>query len=99
MSILLCIFQQNGSAPRWSAWRPLVYLGKISYGLYVYHVLAINLSLRLFAEHTKSWAGFASYWLTALLITVALAAISYRCLEAPFLRLKQRFTEVESRPV
>jgi peptidoglycan/LPS O-acetylase OafA/YrhL len=33
------------------------------------------------------------------LITVALAAISYRLLETPFLRLKQRFTEVESRPV
>jgi peptidoglycan/LPS O-acetylase OafA/YrhL len=34
----------------------------------------------------------------ALAITVALAAISYRWLETPFLTLKQRFTHVLSRP-
>jgi peptidoglycan/LPS O-acetylase OafA/YrhL len=61
MTILFCILQQDGRAPLWSAWPPLVYLGKISYGLYVYHLLAIGLALRLLGEHTKSWIGFAGY--------------------------------------
>jgi peptidoglycan/LPS O-acetylase OafA/YrhL len=34
----------------------------------------------------------------ALAITVALAAISYRWLETPFLTLKRRFSRVVSRP-
>jgi peptidoglycan/LPS O-acetylase OafA/YrhL len=34
----------------------------------------------------------------ALVITLAIAASSYQWLEAPFLRLKERFTVVPSRP-
>jgi peptidoglycan/LPS O-acetylase OafA/YrhL len=34
-----------------------------------------------------------------LFITIVLAALSYRWLEAPFLSLKGRFTQVDSRPV
>ncbi len=34
----------------------------------------------------------------AFAVTVALAAISYRWFETPFLTLKQRFTRVLSRP-
>jgi peptidoglycan/LPS O-acetylase OafA/YrhL len=32
-------------------------------------------------------------------ITVAIAAASYRWLETPFLKLKERFAHVQSRPV
>jgi peptidoglycan/LPS O-acetylase OafA/YrhL len=35
----------------------------------------------------------------ALIATILLAAISYRYLESPFLRLKDRFTLVRSRPI
>ena len=36
--------------------------------------------------------------LVAFALTVTMAAISYRWLETPFLKLKQRFTYVLSRP-
>jgi peptidoglycan/LPS O-acetylase OafA/YrhL len=83
-----------GTAPSGGA-RPLsalAYLGKISYGLYVYHFFAI----RLFEQ--KSWFGRSGMMLLAFALTVALAAVSYRWLESPFLRLKKRFTWVPSRP-
>jgi peptidoglycan/LPS O-acetylase OafA/YrhL len=35
----------------------------------------------------------------ALALTIALAAASYRWLESPFLRMKERFARVQSRPV
>jgi peptidoglycan/LPS O-acetylase OafA/YrhL len=55
------------------------YLGKISFGLYVFH--AAILSLIPFVP-------------AALVVTIAIAALSYRFLEAPFLRLKERFARV-----
>jgi peptidoglycan/LPS O-acetylase OafA/YrhL len=55
------------------------YLGKISYGLYVFHAAAIRI---------------APSPIMALPLTIATAALSYRYLEAPFLRLKQRFARL-----
>ncbi len=62
----------------------LGYLGKVSFGLYVFHVAALRIA-------GSALGGFA--------LTVAAAALSYRYLETPFLRWKHRFAVVESRPV
>jgi peptidoglycan/LPS O-acetylase OafA/YrhL len=35
----------------------------------------------------------------ALLATIAIAALSYRYFEAPFLRLKQKLARIQSRPI
>jgi peptidoglycan/LPS O-acetylase OafA/YrhL len=82
-----------------SKWRlfssgPLVYLGKISYGLYVFHQLAIYFSPRLTIPGLPMGRTLAAF-----LATVLLAAASYRFLEIPFLRLKERFAHVRSRSV
>jgi len=76
---------------------PLVYLGRISYGLYVFHVLALMCSDYLMPNFKSSAGRLALHNLVALTLTIALAAASYRWLETPFLKLKQRFTHVLSR--
>jgi peptidoglycan/LPS O-acetylase OafA/YrhL len=81
-------------APRW-----LRYLGKISYGLYVFHMLAIHLSLKLWGGYVHTLRSFVAFWCLSLLVTFAMASASYKYFEAPFLRLKKRFTRIESRPV
>jgi peptidoglycan/LPS O-acetylase OafA/YrhL len=81
-------------APRW-----LRYLGKISYGLYVFHMLAIHLSLKLWGGYVHNFRAFLACWCLSLLMTFAMAAASYKYFESPFLRLKERFTRVKSRPV
>jgi peptidoglycan/LPS O-acetylase OafA/YrhL len=68
--------------------RPLVYLGKLSYGLYVFHFLAL-LALGLY--HPKYM------YVPALVATFACAVVSYYCLEMPFLKLKRRFVYVKNR--
>lgn len=78
--------------------RALLYLGKISYGLYVYHALANLLSNKVVPIH-RGFAELALRPVLALAITIALAAASYAFLEKPFLRLKKRFTHVSSRPI
>jgi peptidoglycan/LPS O-acetylase OafA/YrhL len=79
--------------------RPLVYLGKISYGLYVFHVLALRLVGAAMGGKAGTPARFLVYWCGSLLLTIALASASYRWLEAPFLRVKGRYVAVKSRPV
>lgn len=73
-----------------STWlsRPgIAYLGRISYGLYVFHSTAV-------------WLVGDWWWVyrlpAAFALTVAFAAVSYRFFERPFLRMKARFTYVRS---
>jgi len=76
----------------------LVYLGKISYGIYVYQLAAMQFA-RYLAGPSPGLVGYTLYAIGAASLDVALAAASYRWLESPFLRLKENFTRVRSRPV
>lgn len=72
--------------PRW-----LVYLGKISYGLYVFHEIGMMIGYRVVSR--LPWAGLAGYLnighvAAGFAVTIVLAALSYRYFEMPFLKLK-----------
>ena len=74
----------------------LLYLGKISYGLYAFHILGFQLSDYLFSRN-RPHHGWSLSWLCALAITALFAAASFKWLESPFLRLKRKkFTYVPS---
>jgi peptidoglycan/LPS O-acetylase OafA/YrhL len=77
----------------------LVWLGKISYGLYMYHELALFARER--AANYLRWFPNKEELLTigALALTIALAAASYYGYERRFLELKRGWTRVPSRPV
>ncbi len=77
---------------------PFVYLGSISYGLYVFHVLGLMISDYTVQHQDSSLGRYLFRNTVALTVAIAFAAISYRWLESPFLALKQRFTRVLSRP-
>ena len=73
----------------------LIYLGRISFGLYVFHLLAIQVVIFALSGGYGHIGGVAA----SLLLTIIMAALSYRFLETPFLRLKERFAVVASRPI
>jgi len=76
----------------------IAYLGKISYGLYVYHLLGLSKwNILTFGLHfsPKPLLVFCS----GLIITIVTSIISYELLEKPFLRLKKRFTTIQTRPI
>jgi peptidoglycan/LPS O-acetylase OafA/YrhL len=81
-------------------WRSgvLQYLGKISYGLYVYHFLVLALFANVLQDRT-GMVYFVARLALKLGITIVLAAFSYAVFEKPFLRLKRRFTYVASHPL
>ena len=77
------------------AW--VVELGKISYGLYLLHLTGILIMLRLL-HPVWGWPLLTTKGL-GFVMTVVLALVSYRWIESPFLRLKDKFATVLSRPV
>ena len=82
--------------------QPLLnYFGKISYGLYVYHLFAVVLVLK--GLHTllpiREWSPWISYPLTLgsiLLLTTGISHLSYRYFESYFLKKKLKFSTVLS---
>lgn len=64
--------------------RPLVYTGKISYGLYLWHQIVLAGGLLPFSM------GFYPRAALGVALTFAIASASYRYVEQPFLRLKRR---------
>jgi peptidoglycan/LPS O-acetylase OafA/YrhL len=75
--------------------RPMAYLGKISYGLYVYHF-----PIQWFVTVPFGISVAAPFSLFTLLIslglTVAVASLSYHFLERPLIDLKDRFFPVSA---
>jgi len=97
-AIFLSVLGAAQGGVRFMKYSGLVYLGKISYGLYAYHIFSWHLSTYLFNRYQVAH-GWSLSWLCALAITFFLAAASFKWLESPFLRLKQRkFTYVPSGP-
>jgi len=83
-----------------------VQLGKISYGLYVYHILAYLLTgaaLTWMMVHIRMRFTIFSFEAMNLIMgfvfAVGISFISYHYFEKLFLKLKRRFTTIESRPV
>ena len=70
------------------------YLGTISYGIYMLHMIVVYATSALFRA-TSWWRGSlplycAAYYGMALGLTFLVAHLSYRYFESPFLRLKDR---------
>lgn len=75
------------------------YLGKISYGLYMLHGLAMTISFRAVqAVMTNDSSLFHQgvMYIFTLVGSVLLAGLSYRYLESPFLKYKKLFIRVNS---
>jgi peptidoglycan/LPS O-acetylase OafA/YrhL len=80
--------------------RVLDYLGRLSYGIYAYHIVIIYLTLVALDRagipfHNTFTENLILYTLVVGL-TLGAAAASYRWYESAFLRLKARFSVVRS---
>lgn len=94
----VCLFLGFYGLPLGSKRGVFVYLGRISYGLYVFHLFVLQACEAMLRRSHLHGVTYAMVQLSmAFAITVAVAALSYRFLETPFLKLKSRFTFVHSR--
>ncbi|MBT9584477.1 acyltransferase [bacterium] len=93
----------NSFDTRWLAHPLLVWLGRMTYGLYVYHFFALRVVE--FAVYQGRFPGpdfLPTVWTSlavaglGLAATVGVASLSFYGLEQPVLRLKGRYTKVLS---
>jgi peptidoglycan/LPS O-acetylase OafA/YrhL len=86
--VMLCLFRERG-LPHWM--RIFVFFGEISYGLYLIHLLLLQIYDRIAGISFQSdWRLLLVRFGTANGVAVGLAALSKRYFEDPILRLKSR---------
>ena len=73
------------------------YLGKISFGLYVFHVIANRITYYVF--HKLNEPVDIRGFIFSLFITILLAILSYELIEKHFLKIKNRFTVIKNRDI
>jgi peptidoglycan/LPS O-acetylase OafA/YrhL len=96
---LLAMFVPAHSAIRIKS-RLLAYLGSISYGLYVFHIIVIHVVYQYCLVHhitIDTWGKGAVLFLLTFGGSVALSSLSFHYFEQPFLRLRDQLTRPQHR--
>lgn len=102
---VICFFLSLYGAQAKYMPKTLVYLGKISYGMYVVHITMFWIIFSIFKNELAAFSEIIGLYewknevgvLIALIATITFATLSYKFFEQPFLRLKKRFTLIPSR--
>lgn len=83
----------------------IAYCGRISYGMYVFHITMYWLIYQIYREELNAFSKMigmdewrnAVGFLIAFIATMIVSMLSYSFFEKPFLRLKRKFTFIPSR--
>ncbi len=67
--------------------KTLNYLGRISYGLYMYHPICITIILNIVKSGLK--INLLTIYPLSILLTILVSSFSYKYIEKPFLKLKK----------
>ena len=104
LGVVLMFFSFYGINHRYIP-KPLIYLGRISFGFYMFHAIFYLLVFVTFKSEIVQALTYLNLlsWKREISIAIGFtctfitASLSYRYFERPFLLLKKKFTKVESR--
>lgn len=85
-----CVLKEDHFAASLLTFKPMAYVGSISYGMYMLHMLCKNVAVKGLAAVRMPTDGLAVFVLT-LLLTVVVATVSFRYYESVFMRMKRRW--------
>lgn len=102
--VFLIVTNRNSNKSHFLKNNLIVYLGKISYGLYVFHFSAFTLAVILVARFNgNQQPDYPSNTLVTLmlgfLITLFFSIATYTLFEKPALLLKSKFSSIPSKPI
>jgi peptidoglycan/LPS O-acetylase OafA/YrhL len=92
MALLLvsCVIRQDHFLELFLTFKPVQYIGSISYGMYLFHLICLAASFKVLDIYgvDKEWIAF----LLGTTLTMIVAGLSFKFYEKPFLNLKKRFS-------
>ena len=83
---------RDSSAPRWSGWTRLAWLGERSYSIYAFHAPLMAAGLIVVLAHGTTFSAVASF--AILLSPVLLGMILYVLIESPAHRLARKLGKI-----
>jgi len=74
------------------------FIGKISYGIYVYHPLIIFFYLKYFGAFTNDiWYNYIIIIMLIVLTTILVSYVSFNYFEKSFIKMKDKYSSVKSK--
>lgn len=86
-----CVIREDHGLAQLLKWTPLVYIGTISYGMYLLHMLSKNAVQRIGGAVIGSHPPDSLVFAATVVVSICAATLSFRYFEKPFLRIKSRF--------
>lgn len=105
-SALFCIIMVNlATNPKsilYLDYKWMRYLGKITYGIYLYNsitrIVSLELVEKMYGVKIKGWQMETVMYVCTILLTITVAAISFELLEKPFLKMKKKSAIARNSP-
>jgi len=91
------VINDNTILSRILTFKPIERIGKISYGVYIFHIYAI-----VVAERILDGLGYDNnllLFILSFIIVVVASEFSYRYYEMPFLKLKEKFSIINTKHI
>lgn len=85
-----CVIRENHLAAPLLSWKPAAYIGSISYGMYMLHMLCKNTAIKLLGKFDLVFGGLEVFAITFILATIS-AGLSFKYYESFFLKLKKKY--------
>ena len=86
-----CVIREDHGLARLLRLRPLAYIGTISYGMYLLHMLSKNAVQRIGGVVNISHPPDSVLFAATVVFSICAATLSFRYFEKPFVRIKSRF--------
>ena len=84
-----CVIRENNPLAGLLSLRPMVYIGSISYGMYMLHMLCKNLIVKILGKLNLATDGMEVFIIT-LLAAIVVAGLSFKYYESYFLKLNPK---------
>ncbi len=96
-TLILVVHQRRPILIAVCRFQPLVWIGTISYGIYLFHLLVFDF-VRDYPRVSRVPPGSFLEALVCFIVTIGAAWLSWRFFESPILRLRERFTAAPKSP-
>lgn len=85
-----CVVREDNIISAILSFKPIAYIGSISYGMYMLHMLSKNASIKILTTLNFPTSGF-SVFVTTIAFSIMCATLSFKYYESFFLKMKKRF--------